>query len=333
MKEKLKTDLRRVTLRQLRIFAAAAEAGTVSGAAQTLNVTPPAVSLQLRQLEDSAGLPLLERSETGLQPTDGGREILDSARRIEAALAECQEALEALSGVEGGRVSVGVISTAKYFAPRALAAFARIHPRVEIRLHVGNRRETIEALKGYNLDFAVMGRPPEAFQVEKAVIGEHPHIIIGPPGHPLSKRRQLSISDFAEETFLLREPGSGTRLLMQRLFSKARFAPRIGMEIGSNETIKQAVMAGLGIALLSAHTVSAELRDGRLIAFQVQGLPVLRKWFVVRLRSKRLLPAGRALWDFMASEGADFLPDLPAAKGGRRGTAKPATKRRKARSA
>jgi LysR family transcriptional regulator for metE and metH len=309
MKEKLKPSLRGVTLKQLRALTSAARAGTISAAAQALNVTPPAVTLQMRLLEQAAGMPLLERTDKGLRPTDGGREILATANRIEAALIECGEALEALSGMDGGRVSVGVVSTAKYFAPRALAAFAKAHPKVEIRLLVGNREETIAGLAAYDLDFAVMGRPPQDFAVANAVIGDHPHIIIGPAGHPLARRKRIALAGLEGETFLLRERGSGTRLLMQRMFAAADISPNFGMEIGSNETIKQAVMAGLGIALISAHTVSAELRDGRLAAFNVSGLPIMRQWFVVRRQEKRLLPAAQSLWDFLATSGSRFLPE------------------------
>jgi LysR family transcriptional regulator for metE and metH len=247
MKEKLKPGMRRVTLKQLRGLAAVIRTGTVSGAAQALNVTPPAITLQMRQLEEAAGMPLVERTDAGLRATDGGREVLATATRIEAALTDCGEALEALSGIDGGRVSVGVISTAKYFARRARAAFAKAHPKVEMRLQVGNRQDMIAALRHYDLDFAITGRPPEDFEVEKALIGDHPHIVIGPPDHVLARRKRIALSDLADETFLLREQGSGTRFLMQRLFSEAGLNPNLGMEIGSNETIKQAVMAGLGI--------------------------------------------------------------------------------------
>jgi LysR family transcriptional regulator for metE and metH len=309
MKEKLKGQLLRVTLKQLRALAAVVESGTISAAARRLNLTPPAVSLQLRALEDAAGMPLVERGNDRLRLTDAGHEILKTTKRIDFALSECEESLAVLGGVERGRVSVGVVSTAKYFAPMVLAAFQKAHPKVEIRQQVGNRETTLDALQEFELDFAITGRPPKKFAVDKAVIGDHPHIIIGPPDHPLAPRRRLVLSDLVEETFLLREQGSGTRLLMQRLFSDAGLNPHVGMEIGSNETIKQAVMAGLGIALISAHTAAAELRDGRLIAFPVTGLPVVRQWFVIKMTEKRLLPAAHALWDFFATAGADFLPD------------------------
>lgn len=312
--------MQRVSLKQLRAFAATVQAGTASGAAQLLNITPPAISLQLRLLEENVGLPLLQRNQDGLQITQAGQELLATADRIEAALDECGEALETLNSGEGGRVSVGVVSTAKYFAPQALAAFAKSHPKVEIRLQVGNRGETIAALCGHELDFAVMGRPPIDFTVERAVIGDHPHIIVGPSDHPLGQRKRLALTDLAGETFLLREQGSGTRLLMQRLFSDAGLSPNLGMEMGSNETIKQAVMAGLGIALISAHTVSAEIADGRLKVLPVKGMPVVRQWFVVRPQDKRLLPAAQALWDFFATSGAEHLPvaAVPKAPRGRK---------------
>jgi DNA-binding transcriptional LysR family regulator len=314
MKEKLKSQMRDVTLRQLRALVTVARTGSISKAAEALSLTPPAISLQMRRLEEVAGLPLVERTAEGLRPTDAGQEILAATRHIEAALSECGEALDALKGGNRGKVSVGVVSTAKYFAPRALADFAKSYPNAEMRLQVGNRQETVAALRNYELDFAVMGRPPDDFEVEMSVIGDHPHIIVGPPDHPLAKRKEIPLASLAGETFLLREQGSGTRMLMQRLFLEAGLNPNIGMEIGSNETIKQAVMAGLGIALISAHTVSAEIRDGRLAALNVKGLPVIRQWFVVKREDKRLPPAAQALWEFLSSSGANYLPDMPMAK-------------------
>jgi LysR family transcriptional regulator for metE and metH len=310
MKVFLNSDMRRITLKQLRALTAVVENGTVSGAAQVLGVTPPAVTLQMRLLEETVGMPLVERTDQGLHPTDCGKELLAGARRIEATLADCGEALQALAGIERGQVTVGIISTAKYFAPRVIAAFVKAHPKVDLRLHIGNRGEIIAGLRNYDFDLAIMGRPPEDFDVERAVIGDHPHIIVGPADHPLVRKRRLELADLGGETFLLREDGSGTRLLMQHLFAQAGLSPNLGMEIGSNETIKQAVMAGLGIALISAHTVSAELRDGRLAAFDVAGLPIVRQWFVVTQKGKRLLPAGRALWEFISTSSVDYLPAI-----------------------
>jgi LysR family transcriptional regulator, low CO2-responsive transcriptional regulator len=305
--------MRHVTLRQLRTFTAALRAGSFAAAADVLHITPPAVTVQMRQLETIAGMPIVERTANGMKPTDAGREIAEAALRIEAALSECDDALASLRGLESGRVAVGVVSTAKYFAPQVLGAFARTHPAVEIRLEVGNRAAILAALEANTLDLALTGWPPGQLPVQKAPIGDHPHIIIARPDHVHAGRRQLGASALAAETFLVRERGSGTRLLMERLFANARVTPRIGMEMGSNETIKQAVLAGLGIAFISAHTVAVELADGRLVALDVVGLPVMRTWFIVNLAKKRLLPSAAALRQFMIDEGHAFLPAFPAA--------------------
>ena len=235
--------MRNLTLKQFRILSAVTKMGSMAGAARQLNVTPPAITVQIQQLEQSIGLPLVERLGERTRPTTAGDIVLKTAHRIEALLAECDQELAQLKGVKGGRVSVGVVSTAKYFAPRALAAFMQRHPGVEVRLAVGNREETIRTLGDLTLDLAIMGRPPESLDLESAILGDHPHIIVAPSGHSLAHAR-LKIEDLAGETFFVREPGSGTRILMERLFEEAGFSPNVGMEIGSNETIKQAYGGG-----------------------------------------------------------------------------------------
>jgi DNA-binding transcriptional LysR family regulator len=305
--------VRHVTLRQLRTFAEVMRAGSFSAAAQALHLTPPAITVQMRQLETRAGMPLLERTEEGLVATAAGREIVNAVTRVDAALAECSEAIAALRGLKGGSVAIGVVSTAKYFAPQALAGFLQRYPSVEVRLDVGNRAAIIAALEANSLDLALTGWPPNQLAVEKAPVGDHPHVVIARPDHPLATRRRVPPAALGELTFLVREPGSGTRLLMERLFAENRIAPRLGMEMGSNETIKQAVIAGLGIAFLSAHTIAAEVADGRLVVLDVVGLPVMRRWFVVHLKRKRLLPAAMALREYLIGEGHSFLPTLAPA--------------------
>lgn len=304
--------MHRVTLKQLRALAAVVEAGTVSRAAGALHVTAPAVTQQLQKLEACAGVALIERTPDGIRATEAGGEMLSTAARMENALSQCAEALELLGGIEHGRVAVGLVSTAKYFAPRLLADFMKTHPDVDVRVQIGNRAAIMAALRDFDLDFAVTGRPPQEFEINSVVIGDHPHIVIAPPDHPLANRKRLPFSTLAGERFLLREQGSGTRLLMRRLFAGAGLNPELGLELGGNETIKQAVMAGLGIALISAHTVAVELADARLVALDVTGLPVIRQWFVVKQQGKRLLPAAKELWDFFAISGARFLPEVPS---------------------
>ncbi len=305
--------MKNATHRQFRTFLAVVHNGTMAAAAQQLNLTPPAVSIQIRQLEDQAGVPLLDRSNEGVRPTEAGKIVFDAASRLEDTVRECGDRLRDLRGLESGHAAVGGVSTAKYFVPRAFAAFAKTHPQIDLKLVIGNRAETISALESYDIDIAIMGRPPRAFEVEFEAIGAHPHVIIAPPDHAFANSTGLSPADLAGETFLTREPGSGTRALTQELFVSEAIAPPIGVEMGSNETIKQAVMAGLGIALISAHTIAVEINDGRLTILDVEGLPIVREWFVVHRRDKRLLPASGALWDFLKTEGSTFLPRLTAA--------------------
>jgi LysR family transcriptional regulator for metE and metH len=297
-----------VTLKQLRVLSAVLKTGSMTGAARELNVTPPAITLQMQLLEQFTGLPLIERAEDGTAPTAAGEKVLRTAQRIEALLGDCDQELGLLKGLKGGRVAVAVVSTAKYFAPHALASFREGYPDIDLRLMVGNRQETINCLRNLDADIAIMGRPPEELSLQREAIGNHPHIIIASPKHALSSRNRLCVHDLARENLLVREIGSGTRTLMERFFAENNFHPNVGMEIGSNETIKQAVMAGLGIAFISAHTVAAEVTAGRISMLAVEGLPLMRQWFVVRLRDKRLLPAGEALWHFLSKEGEKFLP-------------------------
>ncbi len=308
MKEILSPWNRQVTLKQLRGFASISRNGSISAAAKQLHLTSPAVSLQLKELEKSAGIPLFERTGNGLVPTAGGRVVLELTNKIQTLLLECSEALDEMSGTDRGVVSVGVVSTARYFAPTVMARFSKLFPEVKLRLQVGNREMIIAKLESLELDFAVTGMPPSHFQVQSEYIGKHPQIIIAPPDHAFAANLRISLSDLKDQTFLQREPGSGTRSVADKLFAKNRLLPCAVIEFGSNETIKQAVMAGMGIAIISAHTVAAELQENRLISLNVKGLPINRKWFVVRHQNKRLLPSSQALWNFFSRSGKDYLP-------------------------
>jgi LysR family transcriptional regulator for metE and metH len=306
----MKQDFRNVSLRQLRVLAAVVRTGSVTAAAQRLNVSPPAVTLQMQLLQDQAGLPLVVRGAAGTTATDAGAEILRAIDQIETILEDCGAALASIAGSRRGTVSVGVISTAKYFAPRVLGAFVRGHPGLELRLTIGNRADMIAGLQRCEIDIAVMGRPPDELDVDATVIGDHPHVIIAAPDHPLAKLRKIPPARLAEEAFLTREPGSGTRDLMEKFFSSAGIAPRIGMQISSNETIKQAVIAGLGIAFISGHTIESGLVTNSLIVLPVEGLPIIRQWCVVHLRQRRLMPAVKAIRDYFIAEAAGYLPDI-----------------------
>ena len=310
MKDLLNTWLRQITLKHMRGFEAVVDNGSVSAAARALHLTPPAISLQLRDLESAIGIPLLERSEAGMIPTQAGRELYAASRQIRDILARFGEAIDDMKGIDHGIVSVGVVSTARYFAPMVLAEFMKLHPDIKIQLQVGNREVTLQKLEDMELDFAITGSPPDHFEIKKEFISKHPQIIIASPDHPLAGRTGLSLSALKEETFLLREPGSGTRSVTDKLLAKSKNLPKYGLEFGSNETIKQAVMAGMGIAVISAHTVAAELQEGRLVSLDVKGLPINRKWFLVKHARKRFLPSAQALWSFIASNGKRYLPQV-----------------------
>ncbi|MGJ4928894.1 LysR family transcriptional regulator [Bradyrhizobium sp. HKCCYLS2038] len=299
---------RDLTIRQLRALVAVQNSGSVTSAAGRLNLTQPAVTLQIRNLQELAGLPLIQRTTDGMILTEAGRSVLALAERVEAALLDCEQALDILAGRSGGRVAIGAVSTAKYFVPFAIAEFSRRFPKIDVTLRIGNRDSLREALRGYDLDIAIMGRPPADIPVDMRPFGKHPHIIIAPAGHRLARRKRIAAEDLAGEVFITREPGSGTRLLMETYFDKHGLHPKTSMEMDSNETIKQAVIAGLGIAFISQHTVAHELSEGRLVMLNVVGLPIVRQWHAVRRADKLLLPPAQAMLDFFGKEGARFLP-------------------------
>jgi LysR family transcriptional regulator, low CO2-responsive transcriptional regulator len=300
--------VRELTLRQLRALAAVQKHRSVTSAARQLNLTQPAVTLQLRNLQALAGLPLIQRSSDGMLLTDAGREVLALSERIEAAIASCETSLDMIAGKTAGRISIGAVSTAKYFVPFAISGFSKAYPNVDVALSIGNRQEIGMALRGYDLDIAIMGRPPVDIPMNTHLIGDHPHVIIAPTNHRLARKPRLKLNELANETFLTREPGSGTRGLMEQLFESGSVRPKIGMAMSSNETIKQAVIAGLGIAFISAHTVAAELDERRLVTLDVVGLPVVRQWFVLSRKDKVLLPPAQAMLDYLSAKGAQFLP-------------------------
>ena len=303
-----------VTLKQLRALAAVVQTGSLTAAAEALSVTPPAISIQLRTLEQNLGARLMRRSRDGRNaPTAQGLEVLAAASRVESALALCFRRIEALNAGHEGFVALGVVSTGKYFTPSLVAQARAALQGVEIGLTVGNRAEIVEALSSGSVDLAIMGRPPRTPALREDVLGEHPYVLIAPPGHRLAGRCDITPEELLGETFLLREQGSGTRMLTER------FLDRIGdgqtcrtIELGTNETIKQAVIAGLGVAIISAHTIAPELESGRLQALRAPGLPIMRRWLLIHRADAELTPAGESLRRFILGLDGAFLPAIPA---------------------
>ena len=301
-----------LTLRQLRVFEQVARLRSISAAAQASHLTQPAVSMQVKSLEEGCGVPLTELVGRRLYLTDAGREVAGCARQVRLLLEDLDDRLSALGGANVGRLRVGVVSTAKYFAPRLLAAFRRLHPRVNVTLAVENREQVIRMLEGNDIDLAVMGVPPQALDADAIPFADHPHALVVSGEHRLARRRKVALADLADETLIVRERGSGTRAVMERYFASVGFVPRNVIEMTSNETIKQAVMAGFGIAFLSLHTVGLE-RSLRLIAVPpVPGLPVVRRWHVVHLRAKKALPMVTAFREFARSHGRDHVEAVAA---------------------
>jgi DNA-binding transcriptional LysR family regulator len=299
--------MRHVTLRMLRVFESVARNLSFSRAAEELHLTQPAVSMQVRGLESQAGLALFDRIGKKVQLTDAGRELQARARAVGDELRAADEAMNALKGLERGRLHIAAVSTAKYFVPLLLARFLKAHPGVRLELAVDNREQVIELLAANAIDLAIMGRPPQGLETVAEAFASHPHVIIAAPDHPLAGRRRIPLARLAQEPFILREPGSGTRGLLEKLFADHRLEMRVVMQMASNETIKQAVLAGMGVSLLSAHTLGVELDAGRLVLLDVEGLPIVRNWYVVHLAAKRLSPAAAVFRAFMLSEAGALL--------------------------
>jgi LysR family transcriptional regulator, low CO2-responsive transcriptional regulator len=300
-------SLQHVSLRQLRVFDAAATLHSFSKTAELLHLTQPGVSMHIKELETNAGLPLFERIGKKLFITEAGQELLARAREILRALKDAEDVMDGLKGLRRGRINLAVVSTAKYFVPRLLARFGKDYPRLEIRLAVNNRNSVIEQLTANEIDLAIMGRSPQTLDTIAEPFAQNPHVIIAAPDHPLAARRRIPVETVAKETFIVREPGSGTRLAMQKFFDERRVPCKVGMEMASNETIKQAVMAGMGVSFLSRHTIDLELQTHRLIVLDVRGTPVIRQWHVAHLAKKRLSPTAAAFREFVLAHGRALL--------------------------
>jgi DNA-binding transcriptional LysR family regulator len=303
----MQTILRHLSLRQLTVFLEAARQMSFARTAEALHLTQPAISMQIRQLEDAVGLPLFERTGKKLSLTQAGELLRHHAARAIGELQDAEQAFGTLKGLRGGRVTVGIVSTATYFAPKLLAQFARCHPQIDIRFFVGNREILINALRDNEIDFAVMGRAPDKLEAVAQVIAENPHVLAAHPSHRLAKARTLNFQQLSEDTFLMREPGSGTRLVMAALFEQHQFPPKKTVQLGSNETIKQAIMAGLGISLLSLHSLELELRVRAIALLHMAGAPVLRNWHIVHMNAKKLAPAAAAFHAFLCAQTRLYL--------------------------
>jgi len=300
-------SIQHVSLRQLKVFEAAATHRSFSKAAQLLHLTQPGVSMHIKELETNAGLPLFERVGKRLFVTEAGQELLGRTREILRALKDAEDALDGLKGLKRGRINLAVVSTAKYFVPRLLARFGRQFPELEVKLSVNNRDSVIDQLVSNEVDLAIMGRSPQALETVAEAFAQNPHVIIAAPDHPLARDRRIAVDRVAKEIFIVREPGSGTRLAMEQFFEERALTCRVGMEMASNETIKQAVMAGMGVSFISRHTIDLEIQTQRLAVLNVSGTPVIKQWHVAHLSKTRLSPTAEAFRRFVLTQGRDLL--------------------------
>jgi LysR family transcriptional regulator, low CO2-responsive transcriptional regulator len=302
--------MKNVTLRQLRVFATAARHMNFSRAAEELHMSQPAVSTQIKEFAAFVGLPLFERIGRRTYLTSAGAEMLECANAIAQRLKEAEDALARLKGVTGGRLNVAVISAGDYFFPRLLAAFGASHPGITFNLTVHNREGLLRQLADNLTDLAVMVRPPPEMDVVALPFAPHPYVIVAPPDHPLAAAKQIPRAALNRERFVLREHGSDTWNSAREVFGRQFARLNVAMQIHSTETIKQAVVAGMGIAFLSAHTIGLDLKAGNLVVLDVQGFPAMLSWYLVHNRTKRLPPVAAAFKDFLLREGAALLKRL-----------------------
>lgn len=289
-----------VSLRRLRIFNEVARQLSFVRAAEALHLTPPAVTMQIKELEAAAGLPLFDRRGKKVALTTAGEYLLVYVRRILANLKDAEDMMARLKGVEVGALNVGLVSTAKYFLPRLLARFREDHPGIDVRLQVcSNREQLVALLRDKEIELAVMGRPPKEFATRAEAFAAHPHVFVAPPGHELLRGEEIEARELENYPFIVREPGSGTRKHMQDFFDTHHIAPNAAMEMHSNESIKQAVMAGMGLSFLSLHTIGLEAQNGLIDVLPVEGTPIVRTWNLVHLPGKVLPPAAEALRYFV----------------------------------
>ncbi len=290
------------TLRQLQVFEKVAKHLSYTRAAEELYLSQPAVSMQIKQLESHVGLPLLEQMGKKIFLTAAGQELFQYARSIGLQLAEIEAIFDEMKGLKQGKITLSVVNTANYFTPQLLAKFCKRHPGINVNLLVANRDAVLSQLADNTTDLAIMGQPPDGIDVSAESFLENPLVVIAAPDHPLASIRHIKYARLASETFLSREPGSGTRSAMERSFAEHGVQPHISMEMETNEAIKQAVQAGMGLGILSLHSIELELETKRLVVLNVEDFPLRRHWFVVYRSNKRLSGAALAFKDFLLTE-------------------------------
>jgi LysR family transcriptional regulator, low CO2-responsive transcriptional regulator len=291
--------IRHASLRQLQVFEAIVRLGSFTRAADELFVTQPTVSMQIKKLADALGMPLFEHFGRQARPTEAGAELYHACRAIFETLANLEMKVADLKGIKRGRLRLGVITTAKYFAPEVLGEFCRLYPGIEVALKVSNRDRIIERINANEDDLYIMGQVPnDQSDVEAITFAPNPLVVMAPRDHPLVGQKNIPMTRIAEEPFILREPGSGIRDTIMKVFEHLRIRPQVRMELGSNEAIKHAIVGGLGLSVLSLHTLTLEGANGPVAILDVEGFPIMRQWYLVYPKGKELSLVARAFLDF-----------------------------------
>ncbi|HZN86205.1 MAG TPA: LysR substrate-binding domain-containing protein [Burkholderiales bacterium] len=299
-----------VSFRQLRVFTEVVRQGSVQRAAAALHLTPPAVSMQLKEMESQVGLALFDREGRRLTLSTAGEYFAFYARRLLATLKEAEDAMARFKGVASGVLTIGMVGPAQYFLPQLLGQFHAEHPAVDVRLRLGNREQLVAAMTASEVDLSVMGRAPKEWPNRAEPFAAHPHVLITAPDHPFARSESVPAAALARERFIVREPGSGSRAAVAEYLAEHRIEPVVAMELPSDEAIKRTVMAGLGVALVSLHTIGLEWRNGLLAAPHVEGLPLMRRWHLVNAFAKALSPAAEAFRYFMLERAEAALADM-----------------------
>lgn len=299
--------MRNYTLKQIQTFIEVARERSVSKAAERLFVTQPAVSMQLRQLEEAFGIALVESAGRNIQLTRAGEDFLTHAIAAMGQLKDLEAVMAEHVGLRKGHINLAVVSTAKYFVPMLLVQFGKLYPGVDITLRIDNRENILGMLSRNEADLVIMGRAPKTLECDAVAFATNPMAILGAPDHALTRRKHLPFSALGDYGFVVREQGSGTRAAMQRLFAQNEVELKVVMEMPSNETIKQAVMAGMGLSFLSLRTVRHELASGHMALLDVAGMPMIGNWYITHLQHKRLAPAGQAFKAFLIEQGGPLI--------------------------
>lgn len=294
----------KLTLRQLEILDAVARCGSFSRASAELHLSQPAVSMQIKQLDEALGLPLFEHIGKRIELTEAGRETLRTGRLIARELGNLEHALADLQGLKGGTLTVSAASTASVFTARLMALFRALHPDVRVSLNVVNREILLRHLTENTIDLALMGQPPDGYGLDARPFMANPLVVIAATSHALAGAQSIPLARLLEEPLIGREQGSGTRSALEKFLGEHGYSFEAAMEMNKNEAIKQAVEAGLGLGVVSLHTVQAELASGQLCVLDVQGFPLQRQWYLVQREGKRLSPAAQAFTQLVLKEAA-----------------------------